>query len=64
MTITEEEILKDKLNNLHAEEEIQKDKLNSLYGVMMSDEENKYIEKDFISIKELFETRYGNNNKR
>ena len=30
----------------------------------MSDEENKYIENDFISIKELFETRYGKINKR
>lgn len=49
---------------IEEDEEILKQKLNSLYGVMMSDEENKYIEKDYISIKELFETRYGNNNKR
>lgn len=47
-----------------------KEKLNSLYGKMLSDkemlsdEENKYIEKDFINIKELFETRYGKINKR
>lgn len=44
--------------------------LSSIYGKMLSDkemlsdEENKYIEKDFISIKELIETKYGNNNKR
>ena len=49
MSITEKEI---------------KEEFSSIYGEMLSDEENKYIEKDFISIKELFETRYGNNNKR
>lgn len=46
------------------EKEILKEKLNSLYGEMLSDEENKYIEKDFISIEELIETRYGKINKR
>lgn len=55
MEIKEKEI-KEKLNSLH--EEMLSDK------EMLSDEENKYIEKDFISIKELFETKYGNNNKR
>lgn len=55
MEIIEKEI-KEKLNSLH--EEMLSDK------EMLSDEENKYIEKDFISIKELFETRYGKINKR
>lgn len=55
MEITEKEI-KEKLNRLH--EEMLSDK------EMLSDEENKYIEKDFISIEELIETRYGKINKR
>ena len=55
MEIAEKEI-KEKLNSLHEEMLSDKEKL--------SDEENKYIEKDFISIKELFETRYGKINKR
>lgn len=38
--------------------------LSSIFGEMLSDEENKYIEKDFISIEELIETRYGKINKR
>lgn len=55
MEIAEKEI-KEKLNSIHEEMLSDKEKL--------SDEENKYIEKDFISIKELFETRYGKINKR
>lgn len=55
MEIKEKEI-KEKLNSLH--EEMLSDK------EMLSDEENKYIEKDFISIKELIETKYGKINKR
>lgn len=41
-----------------------KEKFNSIHEEMMSDEENKYIEKDFISVKELFEERHGKINKR
>ena len=38
--------------------------LSSIYGEMLSDEENNYIEKDFIILKEVGDVLHGNNNKR